>query len=507
MKYKKLYNFYTFLCTTIWTTFLISQFIYIFGSFDNIDELTDVSYVAMTCTIDLIKMLAIYKNMDLIKSLLKKMNKPLFQPKCEEHYVLAMSVKKFHKTLFYFCLYIGLQTYIFFSAIPFLRVGLVPLTQGWFPVDFRYSPNYEIIYIFQNVVILWNTLIFLNLDTFTSGLMMQVGLQCDYLCVTLNSLHKFHEHLMFNEMQLHNIVFQSGMIFSSAYNTPWLDCDKKFQKILLNFMTQIKSPIGLKAGGLFTMSISVFVSRTAMATVKFVLTAAAILATASASPSAVDVLHDIYSGCLKDFEVSCAKPKALHWLSEVSDQQQIKLTEELMIVKKDVPGQVEERGFSNDIFEKFEDFLQSHDLLMKAPALLTDKGSEIADLVPRSFVADDIKVPLAVTGRSSKLVKKVIVPFLLGLKFKTAVLVPLALALIALKTWKALTLGLLSLVLTGALVIFKFTKPKVVNYEVIHYPQHVEHHVEHPPTSGWEHPGYGRQLTGNEMAYQAHLDS
>lgn len=53
------------------------------------------------------------------------------------------------------------------------------------------------------------------------------------------------------------------------------------------------------------------------------------------------------------------------------------------------------------------------------------------------------------------------IPFLLGLKFKTAVLVPLALALIALKTWKAMTLGLLSLVLTGAMLIFKFTKPKV----------------------------------------------
>lgn len=65
-----------------------------------------------------------------------------------------------------------------------------------------------------------------------------------------------------------------------------------------------------------------------------------------------------------------------------------------------------------------------------------------------------------VLGRS-KVVKKVIVPFLLGLKFKTAVLVPIALALIALKTWKALTLGLLSLVLTGALVIFKLSKPKV----------------------------------------------
>ena len=64
--------------------------------------------------------------------------------------------------------------------------------------------------------------------------------------------------------------------------------------------------------------------------------------------------------------------------------------------------------------------------------------------------------------------KKVVIPFLLGLKFKATAIVPLALALIALKTWKALTLGLLSIVLSGALLIFKLTKPKVA-YEVVHY--------------------------------------
>lgn len=49
-------------------------------------------------------------------------------------------------------------------------------------------------------------------------------------------------------------------------------------------------------------------------------------------------------------------------------------------------------------------------------------------------------------------IKKVLLPFLLGLKFKASVLVPLALALIALKTWKALTLGLISLVLSGKII-------------------------------------------------------
>lgn len=76
-------------------------------------------------------------------------------------------------------------------------------------------------------------------------------------------------------------------------------------------------------------------------------------------------------------------------------------------------------------------------------------------------------------------VKKVMIPFLLGLKFKATALVPLALALIALKTWKALTLGLLSMVLSGAMLIFKLTKPKVA-YEVVHYGHPpVEHAAPH----------------------------
>lgn len=174
----------------------------------------------------------------------------------------------------------------------------------------------------------------------------------------------------------------------------------------------------------------------------------------------------------------------------------------------------EQRG-SADIFDSFEDFLQSHTLVAKVPQILRADGP-LGSLVPRSFQAEDLSVPLAATGRS-KVVKKIIVPFLLGLKFKTAVLVPLALALIALKTWKALTLGLLSMVLTAAMVIFKFTKPKVVNYEVIHYPHHidhhdhhfdhVEHHVDHAPVAtGWDH-GYGREMDAQNIAYNAYAQA
>jgi len=112
-------------------------------------------------------------------------------------------------------------------------------------------------------------------------------------------------------------------------------------------------------------------------------------------------------------------------------------------------------------------------------------------------------------------------PFLIGLKFKATTLIPLAFALIALKTWKALTLALLSVVLSGAMVIFKFTKPKA-HYEVIHYPQPVpvfepHAHVPHVPHVPHVHEyhahdfvhthahAHGRQLDAQEMAYNARV--
>lgn len=103
-------------------------------------------------------------------------------------------------------------------------------------------------------------------------------------------------------------------------------------------------------------------------------------------------------------------------------------------------------------------------------------------------------------------------PFLIGLKFKATTLIPLAFALIALKTWKALTLALLSIVLSGAMVIFKFSKPKV-NYEVIHYPQavpvydpHTHAHAHEYAHHVHEYPhAHGRQLDAQEMAYSGQL--
>ncbi|XP_043664353.1 uncharacterized protein LOC122627338 [Vespula pensylvanica] len=228
----------------------------------------------------------------------------------------------------------------------------------------------------------------------------------------------------------------------------------------------------------------------------------AALAGAQNVATTTEVLNNIYSRCVdSDSMLSCVKPKILSYLSDAVKQERLAITEDLAIVKsREAPEENPEEYYPTKydiadparrellrslMLEKVDAYLSSHTLEAKLPEAIV--GSNI---VPRSLVESVPKylsVPLSDSsnGQGRGFVKKVMIPFLLGLKFKATALVPLALALIAMKTWKALTLGLLSMVLSGAMMIFKLTKPKVA-YEVVHYGHPP---VEHPPH--WDTSAHG----------------
>ncbi|XP_058459259.1 uncharacterized protein LOC131435396 [Malaya genurostris] len=258
-----------------------------------------------------------------------------------------------------------------------------------------------------------------------------------------------------------------------------------------------------------------------------VLTAAVFgTAVAQSSRSATDVVLDIYNTCLNDVNLKCVKSKALSWLSKVSDQDEIKITDTLTVIRTGIdeeePTENQEEKRSNKaayLLNKIDSFLSTHALKMGVPEVL--QSEEVRAYIPNSLttggLAEELVVPLTegnvAEGRG--FVKKVMIPFLLGIKFKSTVLVPVALALIALKTWKAMTLGLLSMVLSAAMLIFKFAKPKIVNYEVVHYPpphaHHVDHHIDHhhlaQPHVHWEAPAgwKKRSLDAQQQAYAGQL--
>ncbi|BES96448.1 osiris 18 [Nesidiocoris tenuis] len=201
--------------------------------------------------------------------------------------------------------------------------------------------------------------------------------------------------------------------------------------------------------------------------------------------------------CLLAGKDGCLEGHLSQALSRAEALPTLRITRHLEIISNpEVTEEVNSNGHAATTLEKLERYLYGHSLSLKLPEELISGArglvsDEMLDNVPKTLV-----LPLAQSDQNQGrgFIKKVVMPFILGLKFKATAVIPIAIALIALKTWKALTLGLLSLVLTAAMVIFRLTKPKILNYEV-YYPSH-HHHDEHY---------HGRGL--NDLPYRGHQDT
>ena len=119
------------------------------------------------------------------------------------------------------------------------------------------------------------------------------------------------------------------------------------------------------------------------------------------SESASEVILDIYNSCVSKYSFTCVKPKALSWISQAVNQDVIKVTNDLSIVKTgdNEPSDAnDERSQSPtvDLFNKIDSFLSTHTLKVEVPELL--KTKEAREAVPESYLkgglAEGLQVPL-----------------------------------------------------------------------------------------------------------------
>ncbi|CAG9823164.1 unnamed protein product [Phaedon cochleariae] len=225
-----LYNFYTILCTVIWLLCLTSQIVHLVMVFDDMQEFTEIVYLSGIFLIIFLRTVTIYHKLDSIKICMMELDKPLMQPKCQRHFELSRALRSFHKKCYFFFIFMAFQITAGFAVIPFIVEGRPTVYQGWFPFDWKKSPFYEIV-LTKNVEYIYRVTICIL-----------------FFCAALILCSHLYQ------------LTQSDKILFSAYNTPWVECNTKFKKTLLNFMTHTSKPIGIKAGGLFTMSNSVFIS-------------------------------------------------------------------------------------------------------------------------------------------------------------------------------------------------------------------------------------------------------
>ncbi|XP_056636812.1 odorant receptor Or2-like [Diorhabda sublineata] len=377
-RHKKSYTFYKIISSSFWISFILTQFMYLYTNLHNFEELLSTSYFTIPLFVCSYAFSSLYRKIDEIKLLFKKFNEPIFQPKCEEHLQLSASTKRSYTKYSHFLIYLGMQTIVLYIIAPFWQEGRVVPTRAWFPFDWKRSPNYELVWIYQSITLIIIMNVLACLPAFSTGLLMMIGLQCDFLNITLNNLQRFHDNdkenadvmmtnlivcirhyvqikkiaeetkdivnvqmfvqflggaamistilftlstanidiwntnkvspvdtecyfivvtlvnsladssfvimkskvkmgsplsimlaslssciliMLFGYCWIGNkIIEKSSDVFITMYNTPWIDCDLRFQKVLLQFMTMTKSPIQITVGGVISISNATFMS-------------------------------------------------------------------------------------------------------------------------------------------------------------------------------------------------------------------------------------------------------
>lgn len=117
--------------------------------------------------------------------------------------------------------------------------------------------------------------------------------------------------------------------------------------------------------------------------------------------SGSNLAKNIYNECLSQYSVECVKPRTLQWISQVANDDEIKITEDLSIVRTgtlEEDAEVDPRMTKDPtlaLFDKVDGFLQTHTLRVKVPEQIT--RSAASEYVPRSLLTDlpsELDMPL-----------------------------------------------------------------------------------------------------------------
>lgn len=117
----------------------------------------------------------------------------------------------------------------------------------------------------------------------------------------------------------------------------------------------------------------------------------------------------------------------------------------------------EQRSGEKDVFDKVEDYVQSHDYTFDFPS-----ADAKITFSPKQLNEDEMNLNVKFAGveergKKHKL-KKIMVPILVFILLKAMTLVPLALGVLGLKAWNALQLSFFSFIISFGLAVFQLCK-------------------------------------------------
>lgn len=116
----------------------------------------------------------------------------------------------------------------------------------------------------------------------------------------------------------------------------------------------------------------------------------------------IDTFNDIYATCLIRLNTDCVQPKAMEWLNTVIAKREIRITDDLSIIKNDSAvvndEQIEGDGARSaqvNIISKVDEFLSTHFLNIRYPkSIINDNVPSFMTSYLNRFIPDSMQIPL-----------------------------------------------------------------------------------------------------------------
>lgn len=168
----------------LYGVYMLSEAINMILVVDDIEEVTDASFLLLTHLAQIPKVYCFFKYEPKIRNMLDAMNHKKYSPKNARQDDIAKKMVRKMKVILVVYLSMCAATVILWAIFPLTEAAKerrLPL-KAWYPFDTKRSPNYEATYTFQIIAVMADALSNASLDMVPTGFMAYICMQLDVLC-------------------------------------------------------------------------------------------------------------------------------------------------------------------------------------------------------------------------------------------------------------------------------------------------------------------------------------
>lgn len=188
LKHPNIYRYYLWISFFMFTA---SSFIFCVQNFENLEELASTSYITMSCSACLWKIVLFNRKLSEIKTIIQDLSQEqCFQSKNKKQEdILKMGVKISQFFVSVVC-FVATNCLLMYALMPVITQQRILPYKAWIPYDLTSEKLYIATYLWQNYIVFLISYVTCCVDSIFAILMLYIGLQCQIICDKIENLYQ-----------------------------------------------------------------------------------------------------------------------------------------------------------------------------------------------------------------------------------------------------------------------------------------------------------------------------